>query len=65
MQQGAFFWHHATGLTNAVQDFAGTLNELSIDDDLRVRGLRLDGADVASIEYEGSRLTSVRRLRLG
>ncbi len=62
MQQAAVFWHHATGLTTAVQDFAGMLNELSIDDDLRVRGLRLDGVDVASIEYEGSRLTSVRRL---
>ena len=62
MQQAAVFWHHATGLTSAVQDFAGTLNELSIDDDLRVRGLRLDGADVARIKYEGNRLTSVQRI---
>ena len=62
MQQAAVFWHHASGLTNVVQDFAGTLNELSIDDDLRVRGLRLDGADIARIEYKGSRPTAVRRI---
>jgi len=61
VQNAATFWHHASGLTSAIQDFAGATTEITFDEALRPASLSFNGAAVAQLRYgENGNLQEVR-----
>ena len=62
LQQSATFWQAPSGLTTTAQDFAGSVTEISLSEQLRPLALTFDGGLMAHLEYEADerlrRLTS-------
>ncbi len=51
-QQAASFWQDPSGLTSAVQDFAGSVTELTLSGELLPLALSFDGSPVARLAYD-------------
>jgi YD repeat-containing protein len=51
VQQAATFWHHASGLTNTIQDFEGSTTQVGLDSSLKPASLSFNGAVVAELRY--------------
>jgi len=61
LQQAATFWHHASGLTNTIQDFEGSTTQIAFDRSLKPQSLSFNGAIVAALQYgENGKLQGVR-----
>jgi YD repeat-containing protein len=51
LQQAATFWHDASGLTHAIQDFEGATSQIAFDSTLRPASLSFNGSIVAALQY--------------
>lgn len=60
-EQQAVFRQLPSGLTFSAQDFSGSLSELSFDSEFKLLAFALDGVNMARMEYEGSRISSLDR----
>lgn len=49
----ATFWHHASGLTRAAQDFEGANTEIEFNEELQPVLLQFNGGTVARLSYDG------------
>jgi YD repeat-containing protein len=52
LQQAATFWQAPSGLTTVAQDFAGSVTELSLSEQLRPVSLTFDGGLIAELGYQ-------------